>query len=87
MTIDLTVGYESYSINLAAGGDTPAAIINAINSASLGITAEYTASNTILLTGQKGKIVTITLNDTDGNPIGINFNNNQEASSEILLTM
>ena len=29
MTIDLTVGYESYSINLAAGGDTPAAIVNA----------------------------------------------------------
>ena len=87
MTIDLTVGYESYSINLAAGGDTPAAIVNAINSASLGITAEYTASNTILLTGQKREEnrFTITLNDTDGNPIGINFNNNQEASSENLI--
>ena len=87
MTIDLTVGYESYSINLAAGGDTPAAIVNAINSASLGITAEYTASNTILLTGQKREEnrFTIALNDTDGNSVGINFNNTQEASSENLI--
>lgn len=87
MVIEITVGYESYSINLAAGGDTPAAIVSALNSASLGITAEYTASNTILLTGQKREEnrFTIALNDSDGNSVGISFNNNQEASSENLI--
>jgi flagellar hook-associated protein 2 len=89
LEVELTINGSKSTLSVNAGSDTPQGIIDAINGASLGVSASFDGSNKIQLVGSQGSsnafTIDVTQPDTSGNDdgasLGLSFTNTQSASS------